>query len=334
MRITNLNTTEQLISNIFDRRYSLDQVRQEIASGIKVDVGSKDPGRAGSIVNLQQTITRIDRHTQRIAYTTGILEHQEATLNSAEEILIRAQEIAEQGANEALSFEDRRLLADEAFQLRDQLVSLANTTYQGKYLYGVADDDDPPFDAQTYTQSPTNTAERAYVRYVFDAELGTAYTPRQIAITDDDSIQVVSSGDEVFSHAIGAMERLGRALSGYRTNLDVTTGLPDGTGTAFNPATDYALQTADIRSSLDALGSARTDDIIRERSSVGARIARTEQVTEILAGLKVSTETARSSVQDSDIFEASAKFSNLQTSLQALLASGAQINNLSLLNYI
>lgn len=333
-RVTNLTSTEKLIQQIFDKRQSLEKVRNDIASGVRIPVASEDPGKSGTILNLQATVGRIDRHAERIAYAQGILEHQEATLNSADDIMVRAQEIATQGANESLSWQDRRLLADEVFQLRAQMVSLGNSTYQGRYIYGAAADGNAPFTAPTYTV-PATTTDPAHDRYVYnaDAEVGAAIT-RNVQITDDDSIKINTPGDEVFSASIGALERLGRSLAGYRTGLDVTTGLPDGTGTAYVQPTDYREQTHDIQTALDALDSARNNDIISERSSVGSRINRLERVSEILTSLRASTETSRSALQDTDTFDAAAIYSSLQTSLQALLASGAQINNLSLLNYI
>ena len=61
---------------------------------------------------------------------------------------------------------------------------------------------------------------------------------------------------------------------------------------------------------------------------------RQTQVTAVLESLKINTDAARASIQDADPFESASQYANLQSSLQALLASGAQINNLSLLNYL
>jgi len=341
-RVTNLTSTDKLIQQIFDKKAALERVRNDIASGVRIPVASEDPGKSGTILNLQATVGRIDRHKERIAYAQGILEQQEATLSSADDIMVRAKEIATEGANESLSWQDRKLLADEVFQLRSQLVSLGNTTYQGRYIYGGGADGNPPFTKSTTTGGvttnttytiPATVSDPAHDRYVYNAdnEAGSLIT-RDVPITDDDSIRINTAGSTVFTNSIAALERLGRSLAGYRTGL--TAGLPDGTGTAYVQPTDYPEQTHDIQTAIDAIESARTSDIISERSSVGARINRLERVSDILDSLRASTETSRSALQDTDDFDAAATFSSLQTSLQALLASGAQINNLSLLNYI
>jgi len=334
-RVTNLRTTDVLIQQIFDRRSSLEKVRQQISSGIDINIASDDPGKAGTILNLQSLISRIDRHKDRISYAQGLLDHQESTLDSADSIMVRAQELATQGANESLSPENRQLLANEVFQLRDQMVALANTTFQGRYVYGGAEDGTAPFTQGTYTV-PAVATDPAAMRWIFNSDASTGATQtRTIQVSDDpnSTVRVNSTGDEVWVGSISALERLGRALQGYRTTVDVN-GVPTGAGTAYTQPADYKEQTHDIDAALDAINFARTNDIVVERSNVGARLARLENVTGMLDSLKSSSESTRSDLQDADIFEASSNFANLQTTLQALLASSAQINNLSLLNYI
>ncbi|MCB0325303.1 MAG: hypothetical protein KDD69_17090, partial [Bdellovibrionales bacterium] len=68
--------------------------------------------------------------------------------------------------------------------------------------------------------------------------------------------------------------------------------------------------------------------------SIGARMNRLDQTKQILDTLKISTEKSRASIQESDPFEAASRFAQLQTGLEALLASGSRINSLSLLNFI
>lgn len=333
IRVSTGGATSLLIQQMFDQRGALEKIRTQIATGTKVDVASEDTGQAGAILSLQALVGRIDRHQQRISNATATLEQQENVLNSSDNLLVRAKELAVQAANGSQSVASRALIAKEVWQLRDQLVSLANTNFQGRYIYGAADDDDPPFDATTYTQAPTDTTLPAYTRYAFDAEAGTS-TTRSILINDTDTLRINTSGGGVFSRAIGALERLGRSLDGYRTTINATTNLPTGAGTAYNLPTDYAEQSNDILRAVDEIDYVRTFNFTTERSDVGSRISRLEQVTEILDNLRASSEENRAEIQDTDIYEASAQFSNLQLSLQALLSSGSQINNLSLLNFL
>src|SRR5262249_36928525 len=97
---------------------------------------------------------------------------------------------------------------------------------------------------------------------------------------------------------------------------------------------DFAEQTNDILQAMDEVEASRQENLMVERSDIGSRVNRMEQVGQILDSLRINTESARSAIQDADVFESAANFSSLQTALEALLTSTAQINRLSLLDYI
>lgn len=340
LRVTNVQTTNAFIDQILRNQAQLEDKRNEISSGYKVVDASDDPGRAGTISMLQSAIQRLSKHKDRIAFGINMLETQENIVQTANDILVRAKELATQAASGAQSAETRGYIADEIFQLRDSLVSIANTRHQGIYIYGGLDDDDPPYDLnETYYNEPPSaapaeeSAEKGH--WMFDdptVELGQTDT-RTIKISDSDIVKVISRADEIFSKAINSLEILGRSLKGYNTGLDIN-GEPDGTGTAYNLPTDYAQQTQDILFALDELEDARVNDVENELSSIGARMNHLEQTEQIIDTLKLNTDKARASIQDADMIQAASEFASLQLSLEGLLASGSQINRLSLLDYL
>jgi flagellar hook-associated protein 3 FlgL len=260
-----------------------------------------------------------------------MLSFQDDTLNEASNLIVRGKEIAEQAANETLSADLRANLAAEVFSLRDSLVGLANSRYQGRFIYGGADDDDEPFDPLTYTNSRF-AGDPAGVRYVFDAEPGTDQT-RDVEISDSDPVRVNSSGGDIFSNGIASLERLGRALVGFRTTPEDLSTLPDGGGVAFNFPAEYGEQTSDIRECIDLLEEARLD-ISGERTSVGGRMNQIVQAESILSTLNANLTNARSTYQDADPFLAASNLANLEVALRGTLASGARLQNLSLLDFL
>src|SRR5690606_21549990 len=62
-----------------------------------------------------------------------------------QQVLERARELAERGANDTLDATSRRALADEANVLWEHLLQVANTAYKGRYLFGGAQTLQPPF---------------------------------------------------------------------------------------------------------------------------------------------------------------------------------------------
>lgn len=328
-RTSNLQASITFVNQLFQQRQALEENRQQIATGQKVRDPGDNPGRAGTIAQFQATLNRLSHHKERISFALGVMEQQDGALNSAQDLLTRAKELAVQAANESNSAESRKAMATELYEIRDGLVTLANTRYQGRYIYGGADDDDPPFDALTYANPAAPAVGNA--RYVFDNEQGTALT-RSVQVSDDDKVRITSSGS-MFAESISNVERLARTLDGYRTDPEDYSTLPVGTGAAYTFPTDFKAQTGAILSAINNLDlNKRT--LETERSDLGGRLNRLDQAKQIIETVQFNTRDAQSTLQESDIFEASSNLSNLETSLQALMATGARINNLSLLNYL
>lgn len=329
------------ITQINNNKSQLEEARRQISSGLKISKPSDDAGRSATVLYLQSNAQRIEEHQRRVVLATNYIEAQENAVSNANEVLIRVQELATQAANGSLSHEVRRQIADEVYQLRDQLVSFANTRYQGGYIYGGFNDSVEPFqlDPNFYPTPGGGVYPVANSRFVLQSGPG-QNSSRNVQISDNESIRITSTANDVFLNAINAVELLGRSLAGVRTDLIDTNGdgnpdSPDPAGThlPWNLPDEYELQSAAIRDALDRIRSARVNDIETELSSIGARVNRLQQTNQILDALKLNTEISRSNIQDIDIFEVSSKFANLQVSLEALLASGAQISRLSLLDY-
>lgn len=352
IRTTNVHATEVFIEKIFLQKDTLNNIRNQVSSGIKIANASDDPGRAGTITELQAAEDRLSRHKERITIAESVLGVQSTVLDQVQDIILRAREIGEQAANGTVPYEVRKALSEEMFQLREQMVGVINTRFKGSYIYSGTDDDDPPFDAAAsgYTVPGAASNDLAGVRYIFDGDRAVAdldfaqeraalQTGRTINITDTDSVRMNSDGGEIFRKAIAGMEKLGRALAGYRTDtvpspMDPATDIPDGNGTAYTQPGDFYEQTQDILESMDILEDASVNSIEIERTSVGSRLARLTEAQSILDVILLDTQKARSGIQDVDMLEAASRLSSMEVSLEALLASGARINNLSLLNFI
>jgi flagellar hook-associated protein 3 FlgL len=259
------------------------------------------------------------------------LNYQDEVLQQASDLITRSREIAEQMANETNSVEARQIVASEVWALRDQMVKLGNSVYQGRYVYGGADDDDPPFDVDltTYTSFGTPSSQQRYAFDNFDPPPTITNPPQRLVVVDDvTSIRVSSTGDAVFSRAIAALESLGRALEGYRTD----TVTPDYTALTF-PA-DYGLQTQAIRESLDDLEVARSGDIDLERSSVAGRLHQLDMTKSVLAFGKEAAKTQLATLRDADTAEAATELSLAQTALQASYTVTSRMLSLTILDYI
>jgi flagellar hook-associated protein 3 FlgL len=327
-RVSENQNVRQLVTNALENKRRLNDLSNQLTTGLRVNKPS-DSIDAGSIARYQTLIAKIDSYGTAVAQTKSLLEYQDSIVSQATEVVVRAKEIAQQGANETLSPESRAQLAEEVFQLRDQLASLANSTYQGRYVYGGTDDDDPPYDEGSYS-SPASGPAR--VRYVFDNEVGTDGA-KSVQITDEISVSLNTPATEVFGTAMQALERLSRSLAGVRTT-PLPSGTPDGGGSGYTFPGDYHVQTEDIRSAIDLLNRARDVDLIPERVSLGGRLRRLETGQALLNLTKNSAREVLSRLQDADETEVAANLQQAQTALQASYSVTAKVLRMTILDYV
>lgn len=326
-RITESQLSRRLITYLSDNRSLVNKLSDNISTGLDVH-NPGDSKDSASIAQFQSNLEKAKSFGNRIASVKSGLVFQDDVLTQASDLMIRAKEIAEQAANETNSPTNRAALAEEVFQLRDHLVSLANSKYQGRYIFGGVDDDDPPFDPATYTNPSSGESS---VRYVWDAEAGTD-DQHTVKLTENLSITTNTPGDQIFENGVFALERLGRALAGYETLP--ATGAPDGTGNAYTFPTDFNRQSQAIRDTVSLLDSSRQSDILPEQVNIAGRLRRIETAESLLKLTKSSSEEALDTLQGTDLFDAGTKLSQAQVALQASLQVSAQIFKLSIIDFV
>ncbi len=163
----------------------------ELGTGSKINKPSDDPAGAAQMILMQDTGSQIDSYNQSIGSVNGQLSTADSTLNSVVTVLQRAIGLATEGANGTLSDTDRQAIADELSGIQSELISLANTSYQGRYLFsGTADS--LPFVADQAAQSGVTYKGNAGTNVV---AIGTGY---QIQVNVPGSQVFNGSGTDVF----------------------------------------------------------------------------------------------------------------------------------------
>lgn len=138
-----------------------------------------------------------------------------------------------------------------------------------------------------------------------------------------------------YSNAAADLGIDGAAVSGVITGRDVNPVLAEGVFANVN-ALRVAMRSGDqiaITKAAEAL-QLDYDRVVRDRGEVGARLQAVESRTDRLDEQNVATKTLLSQLEDTDFTEAATRYSLLQTSLQAAMQTTAQMNNLSLMDFL
>ena len=157
MRV-NPNPIADLLANINNDKQLQETALAELASGRRVNVPSDDPA-ASAILSLNHAhASQSDQFLQVIGSVSARLQVADSTLGSVVSSLTRAISLGIQGGGSTLSQADRNSIASEIQGLQQQLVGLANTSFQDSYLFGGTADKVAPF-----VVDPTSPSGVTYV---------------------------------------------------------------------------------------------------------------------------------------------------------------------------
>jgi flagellar hook-associated protein 3 FlgL len=182
-----------------DLLYALNQTLQQqntellqLSTGRRVNLPSDDPAAAAQIVLNQQQSSQVDSYNQSIGDLSGQFQTADSTLSSVVTELQRALTLGVQAANQGtLNDADRSAIASELQGIQTQLVSLANTSYQGNYIFsGTAQTQ--PFVVDDTVSSGVRYAGNTDVN---DVTIGNGY---QIQVNLPGSQLFASSGADMF----------------------------------------------------------------------------------------------------------------------------------------
>jgi flagellar hook-associated protein 3 FlgL len=115
------------------------------ASGARVTKPSDDPVAYGSKVRRDYAIAMLEERSKIASRAEGELTVVQNALSEASDMLLAVKETAIQGASTTTDPKARKLLAEDVRTMRDSLLSLANTKYGEKYLFGGTRSDTLPF---------------------------------------------------------------------------------------------------------------------------------------------------------------------------------------------
>lgn len=216
----------------------------ELSSGLAVATLSDNPVAASANVGLASSLAQLDSFVQSSSTTEGLLQTTDSTLGEVVTQLTSAISLATQGANGTLNTSEMESIASEVSGIRDTVLSLANTSYQGSYIFSGSQGSVKPFSLDT-TVSP------ATVTYAGDTTTSSVVTP------GGQSLQVNVAGSSVFT-ASGAsvLGTLNQLVSDLESGS--TTAVAADSTTLSSALTNVSQQRATIDTSLSQMTDTST----------------------------------------------------------------------------
>lgn len=277
-----------LVSALDASQAQTQHLSDELSSGVRVTSISDDPLAAGQNVLLLNQMQQDDAFTQTSSLVTGQLQVADSALGQVVSQLNQAISIATSANNGTMNASDLKSAASQLAGIRGEILALANSSYQGQYIFAGGQANTTPFTLSTGS-SP------AVVSYHGDQDINAIVTP------NGQQIQLNLPGDQVFlgsgtSSVFGALNSL---IADYSSG-SIDTGQAVHDATALGTSLSYvSQQRVQLDSSLtqltaagDVAGTEKTQLTAAQTNLMQADVA---QVASQLA-LSKTQETALQSI--------------------------------------
>lgn len=195
MRVTDQSTYRLMQTNLDRITNSLQDLRYQGATGIKLNRPSDDPSAIRPVLNTRGEIREVDRYIETMELTADKMAATDGYTGQIENLMVRAKEIAISSINSSLSQSDLDSYATEVSQLKSELLSISNAVVDGKYIFAGYNDgsvpfvENPDYDPATYD---INNVETWPVLYNGD------FHPTELEITNGEFVEANLTGNELF----------------------------------------------------------------------------------------------------------------------------------------
>ncbi|OGV66159.1 MAG: hypothetical protein A3K19_19575 [Lentisphaerae bacterium RIFOXYB12_FULL_65_16] len=136
MRVSDVSTQNLLLSIMQDNRAALARSQAAISSGRQYQMRSDAPTEAALASHLQAYADRDEQWQKNVDTALTWCQVTETRVSQSVEQLQQAHELVVQARDGTYSDTDRTLLVGQVDAILESLVQTANTTYDGKYLFG------------------------------------------------------------------------------------------------------------------------------------------------------------------------------------------------------
>lgn len=282
----NPNILPDMIAGISQTQQELTQADQQIASGRTINQPSDNPAGTAALILNHATQSQTDTFQMSVSNLQDRLQTADSALNSAVNAVNQAISVGVEGGNSNLSDADRQALVSQLTGIQQQLVSIANTTYSGTYLFGGSLVETTPF-----TLDPT-----APSGVVYNGNNSTV----SAQIDNGETVATNIPGDRLFlnpsGNLLGAIQQL-------------ITALQSNSG---------------IAAASVSLGTAATV-FNGQRVAYGSALTQLQSTGNFLSSEKMQLAVQENNIDAADLAKASVTFSQASVAYQSLIEAESNI---------
>jgi len=303
MRITNSMMTNNMLENLINNRENLDKLNQQLSSGTKFSKPSDNPIGVTTSMGFHTQMNNYEQYQRDVNNSKSWLESTESSLSDANNVLQRTNELAIYASNDTLNPEDRKIMAEEVKELRDELISIANSKLGDEYLFSGQATGAKPIEVNTnYDINDTDPDNDNYVVYNGD------HNKILRKISDDNQMKVNINAAEVFKDNIETINKMYEDLKNGEGGEKISSYI------------------SDFEEGMTTNTSARAE--------VGAKINRLDLVNNRIDDNLLNVKKLNSKNEDIDLAKLVTDLKMSESVYRASLSSAARVIQPSLVDFV
>jgi flagellar hook-associated protein 3 FlgL len=291
----NPNPMSDLLLGLMQNRKLEDDALNQLSSGKRINSLSDDPAAVAALVTNHAQSGAVDQYLKNLSSVQSSMQLADSTLSSVITALTRAITLGTEGATDTMSPDNRQATAEEVRGILSQILNLANTSNQGTYLFAGTAVTTAPFVLDA--TSPSG------VRYVGNTGVN------NVEVGEGETLPINLPGSQIFSAAgadvFQALKDLADALQSG-TNIDAANG--------------------EVQKAFQQVNT--------QRAFYGNSLSRLATSQMFLNQQSLQLKTAETSLIGADMTQAATNLTQAESALNATLAAGGKISQLSLLDYL
>lgn len=185
MRITQGMLSNNMLNNLSNSYSKMGTYLEQLSTGKKINSPSDDPVIAMKGMNYRSQVIEVEQYTRNTNEVHTWMDSSDAALDKATQALQKMRELAVQASNDTYGPDERENIMEEAKQLKEHIIDIANTNINGKFIFNGTKTDSKPITVDSSGMT-------------FDQNGG----PVMIEVSSGTKLQANVEGSEVFSKGL------------------------------------------------------------------------------------------------------------------------------------
>ncbi|MFI2857108.1 flagellar hook-associated protein FlgL [Paenibacillus sp. JSM ZJ436] len=304
-RVTSSMLNSQLLLNLNRNAQRMSESQIQMSTGRKINKPSDDPVGITYSLRYRGELASNEQYQKNVDSAISWLDFNDTMLNQSGDVMQRVRELTVQASNGTNPQSALDSIKAEIGELKNQLVDIANSKFNGKYIFNGEQYDVKPYDFPVGADGKIDTSEAINIK----TDTGVI----QYAVGEMVQLPINTTGEEV----IGSSTEIDNVFIMLDRIMEQLTGsrLEELSGELANIDT-------------------RIEKMLSVRSEIGAKTNRIELMQGRLGDMNVNLTELQSKTEDADYAELIMKSKIQENIYNASLSAGAKIIQPSLVDFL